>query len=72
MSVTLPPPLAPEHPRPWWCPRCGQLEAAGCNHPLGGPSGPPPLPRGRTWDAARRRRQALTALANVTTPKSTR
>ena len=72
MSVTLPPPIAPEHPTPWWCPTCGSLEAANCHHERQGPSGPPPLPRGRTWDAARRRRQALTALANVTTPKSTR
>lgn len=70
MSLTLPPPIAPQHPAPWWCPRCGQLEAAGCGHPHGGPSGPPPLPRGRVWAAARRRRIALVALARITTPRS--
>lgn len=48
----------------------GALRPCGhhCN-PLGGPSGPPPLPRGRIWDAARRRQDALTALARVTTPR---
>ena len=52
-----------------WCPRCGQLEAA-CGHPRQGPSGPTPLPPGRRWAAARRRRQALAALARVTAPRS--
>lgn len=70
MTVTLPPPIEPTHPQPWWCPQCGQLEAAGCNHPRWGQSGPPPIPRGRVWAAARRRRHALEALANVTAPRN--
>lgn len=35
MSLILPPPILPHHPDPHWCPRCGQLENAGCNHPRG-------------------------------------
>ncbi len=69
MTVTLPPPIEPEHPAPYWC-WCGQLEGAECHHPRLGPSGPPPLPPGHEWAAARRRRHALAALANVTAPRS--
>lgn len=72
MSLILPPPIAPRHPAPWWCPRCGQPEAAGCGHPRNGPSGPPPLPPGRRWAAARRRREALAALGKVVAPLSGR
>lgn len=70
MSLTLPAPIAPEMPRPWWCPRCGSLEAADCGHPRTGPSGPPPTPAGREWAAIRRREHALDALARVTAPRS--
>ena len=45
-------------------------ENAECHHPRLGPSGPPPLPPGQEWAAARRRRDALTALANVTAPRT--
>lgn len=70
MTVTLPPPIEPEHPAPYWCPQCGQLEGAGCHHPRLGPSGPPPIPPGQEWAAARQRRRALAALENVTAPRS--
>lgn len=58
-----------EHPPCWWCPRCGQLEAA-CGHPRQGPTGPPPLPPGRDGRSMRRQRDYLAALGKVTAPRS--
>lgn len=67
--IRLPAPIASAHPAPWWCPDCGALEGGGdCTHRSGlhrPPTGPAPVPPGREWREARRRRGALEALARI-------
>lgn len=67
-----PSPHRPPSPRTLVVPPLRTARGRRLRSPRNGPSGPPPLPPGRRWAAARRRREALAALGKVVAPLSGR